>query len=289
MTTRTIVTSQPDVACYVCGRRLLRGEQPEMFLVDGHPRPVCELCAPRAAHQGWPRGSEGDRVTLPPLRTRRGRNLFERLRHMGRPMYEQPDSAVTAAKRSYDDHGDSYDFLGGTGPLVSDPVAAAPADRPGLAPSSAPRSTQAHPAGAHPAEAHPAEAHPAEAHPTEAHPPGAGGVAEPALPIGRVDEAVERAIEVFNAGEYPRRVAGVARSLGVPGVSVHAVEDGGNAVVIVVGWELCWYRYVVDFDQEPVEARCIAQGTELKELPREDRLANAGVNDAGAVSPSARG
>jgi hypothetical protein len=117
----------------------------------------------------------------------------------------------------------------------------------------------------------------------------AGSVAEPALPIGRADEAVERAVEVFNAGEYPRRVAGVARSLGVPGVSVHAVEDGGNAVVIVVGWELCWYRYVVDFDQEPVEARCIAQGTELKELPREDRLANAGVNDAGAVLASARG
>jgi hypothetical protein len=279
MTTRTIVTSQPDVACYVCERRLLRGEQPEMFLVDGHPRPVCELCAPRAAHEGWPRGSEGDRVTLPPPRTRRGRNLFERLRHMGRPMYEQPDSAVTAASPSYDDHGDSYDFLGGTGPLVSDPVAAVPADRPGLAPSYASRSTQAHPA----------EAHPAAAEPAEAHPPVAGSVAEPALPIGRVDEAVERAIEVFNAGEYPRRVAGVARSLGVPGVSVHAVEDGGNAVVIVVAWELCWYRYVVDFDQEPVEARCIAQGTELKELPREDRLANAGVNDAGAVLPRARG
>jgi hypothetical protein len=84
-------------------------------------------------------------------------------------------------------------------------------------------------------------------------------------------------------------VAGVARSLGVPGVSVHAVEDGGNAVMIVVAWELCWYRYVVDFDQEPVEARCVAQGTELMELPHEDRLANADVSRAGALSLSARG
>jgi hypothetical protein len=57
----------------------------------------------------------------------------------------------------------------------------------------------------------------------------------------------------------------------------------------VVAWELCWYRYVVDFGQEQVEARCIAQGTELMELPREDRLANAEVNDAGAVSLSAQG
>jgi hypothetical protein len=269
MTTRTIVTSQPDVACYVCGRRLLRGEQPETFLVDGHPRPVCELCVPRAAHEGWLRGSEGDRVTLPPVRTRRGHNLFGRLRHIGRLMYEQPDSTVTAASRSHDDHNDSYDFLGGTGPLVSGPVAAVPAEGSGLAPTSAPGSARAHPA--------------------EAHPPMAGSVAGQALPIEPGDEAVERAIEVFNAGEYPRRVAGVARSLGVPGVSVRAVEDGGSAVVIVVAWELCWYRYVVDFDHEPVEARCIAQGTELMELPGEDRLANAGVNDAGALSPSARG
>jgi hypothetical protein len=270
MTTRTIVTSQPDVACYVCERRLLRGEQPEIFLVDGHPRTVCELCAPRAAHEGWLRESEGDRVSLPPVRTRRGRNLFGRLRHMGRPMHEPPDSTDTdtAASRRYGDH-DPYDFLGGSGPLASEPVRAPSTEESGRGASPAPGSAQAHPA---------------EAHPTET-----GRVAEQTLPIGPIDEAVERAIEVFNAGEYPRRMAGVARSLGVPGVSVRAVEDGGNAVVIVVAWELCWYRYVVDFGQEPVEARCIAQGTELIELPQEDRLANAGVNDAGALSLSAPG
>jgi hypothetical protein len=275
VTTRTIVTYQPDVACYVCERRLLRGEQPEIFLVDGHPRTVCELCAPRAAHEGWLRESDGDRVSLPPVRTRRGRNLFGRLRHIGRPMHEQPDSAATAtattttASRPYDDHRESYDILGGSGPLVSEPAGAVPAEERGLTPSSAPGSAQVHP--------------------EEAHLTAAGSIAERPPPIGPVDEAVERAIEVFNAGEYPRRVAGVGRSLGVPGVSVHAVEDGGNVVLIVVAWELCWYRYVVDFDQEPVEARCIAQGTELMQLPPEDRLANADVNDAGALSLSVRG
>jgi len=277
VTRRIIVTSPPDVACYVCERRLLRGEQPEIFLVDGHPRTVCELCAPRAAHEGWPRESDGDRVSLPPVRARRGRNLFGRLRHIGRPMHEQPDSADTAkatsASRSYGGH-DSYDFLGGSGPLASEPVRAVPAEGLGLGPSPASGSAQVHPA---------------EAHPAEAHPTGAGGAAGQALPIRPVDEAVERALEVFNAGEYPRRVAGVARSLGVPGVSVRAVEDGANAVLIVVAWELCWYRYVVDFHQEPVEARCIAQGTELMELPQEDRLANADVNDAGALSLSTQG
>jgi len=264
MTTRTIVTSQPDVACYVCERRLLRGEQPETFLVDGHPRPVCELCAPRAAHEGWPRGSEGDRVALPPERARRGRNLFERLRHMGRAMHEQPRSTATAARRSYDDRGDSYDFLGGTDPPVSDAVAPVAANAPGFAPSSAPRSTQADPA--------------------EAYPPTAGSVAEPALRNGTVDEAVERAIEVFNAGEYPRRVAGVARSLGVPDVSVHAVEYGGNAVVIVVAWELCWYRYRVDPDEPEPEASMIAQGRTLAELQRSERLGNAHADRLGELS-----
>src|ERR1700722_6482733 len=80
MTPRAIVTSQPDVTCDVCERRLLRGEQPDLFLADGQPRMVCELCAPRAAHQGWKRGSEESELVSAPLPTRRGRRLFERLR-----------------------------------------------------------------------------------------------------------------------------------------------------------------------------------------------------------------
>ena len=34
MTTRSITTSQPDVACDVCERRLLRGEQAERVLLE---------------------------------------------------------------------------------------------------------------------------------------------------------------------------------------------------------------------------------------------------------------
>jgi len=81
MTTRAIVTSQPDVACYVCGRRLLRGEHPEVFLADGEPRTVCDLCAPRAAHEGWPREHEGPPLSGQPPRGRRGRGILARLRH----------------------------------------------------------------------------------------------------------------------------------------------------------------------------------------------------------------
>ena len=63
MATRTIVTSQPDVACDVCARRLLRGEQPDVFLGAGRRRIVCELCAPRAAHEGWMRETDGQSLT----------------------------------------------------------------------------------------------------------------------------------------------------------------------------------------------------------------------------------
>src|SRR5277367_2261012 len=85
MATRTIVTSQPDIECDVCERRLLRGEQPDVFIGAGRRRIVCELCAPRAAHEGWMRETDSRSLTLPPMRPRRGRSLFERLRQVARP------------------------------------------------------------------------------------------------------------------------------------------------------------------------------------------------------------
>jgi hypothetical protein len=81
-----IVTSQPDVACDVCGRRLLRGEQPDVFLASGRRRMVCELCAPRASAEGWLRETEQARtLSLPPARPRQGRNPLARWRRPRRP------------------------------------------------------------------------------------------------------------------------------------------------------------------------------------------------------------
>src|SRR5437667_1097192 len=98
MSTRAIVTSQPDVACYVCGRRLLRGEQPERFLADGAPQAVCELCAPRAAHHGWPRGGGEEQAVSPPVvRSRRSGGLLGRLRDAARPAGRGPALAARLA------------------------------------------------------------------------------------------------------------------------------------------------------------------------------------------------
>lgn len=239
MSTRTIVTSQPDVACDVCERRLLRGEQSEVFLAAGRPRTVCELCAPRAAHEGWLRESQEHALSQPPLRPRRGRNLFGRLLQATRPEVRSP---VTAGGAEPDgQEPEPYDFLDRQTDVP------APLDR---------------------------------ARAEDGSPALAG--AEPSAQWAE-DRRLERAIEAFNAGEGPRRVASLTRSLGAPEVSVRADEDLG-VVAIVVAWELCWYRYQVDVDEQTSAVGVVAQGTELEELARSDRTANAVADAAGVLS-----
>ncbi len=239
MSTRTIVTSQPDVACDVCERRLLRGEQPDVFLAGGRRRTVCELCAPRATHEGWLREADRHSVSLPAARTRRGRNLLDRLRQLRDPVRDPtPLTGRSAQERVLEapyEHETqaSYDFLEPS--VVADgrlPVAAE----------------------------------------------------EPGAPLTGGDLKVERALTVFNAGEHPRRVAGVARSLGTPEVSVGPVEESGGRVAIVVAWELCWYRYEVDLGEEAAGALVVAQGTELGELTESERFVNATADELGALS-----
>jgi hypothetical protein len=93
----------------------------------------------------------------------------------------------------------------------------------------------------------------------------------------------ELAVAEFNASEFPRRVAGVARSLGSPEVTVRSAEHLSSVVVIVVAWELCWYRYEVDLSDAPATVRVLEQGTELSELRHDDRHANALAGDDGAL------
>jgi hypothetical protein len=229
MGTRAIVTSHPDVACYVCGRRLLRGEHHEQFLVEGTPQPVCELCTPRAAQQGWQRGSEPLAPAEPLPGSRGGAGLLSRLRgatRTARAVSAGRSAAPAAPER--DRHG--ADLLDAS-------------------------------AGA------PAQARIAD---TNAEP-------EPAA------SPLQAALQVFNASEYPRRNASLARSLGEPDVSVALDEDLGY-VTIVVAWELCWYRYRVDTDELQPGVRMIAQGRTLDELQRSERLANAHADQLGELS-----
>jgi hypothetical protein len=253
MATRTIVTSQPDVECDVCERRLLRGEQPDVFIGAGRRRIVCELCAPRAAHEGWLRESETQSLTLPPMRARRGRSLFERLRQVARPPGASAAPVAADAEQPYD--------------LFAEAPAAQASPQPATAPAEAEPNMQA-----------------------QAVDPEAAPTADPDAPLLPHADALEEpsayvqeAIAVFNASEFPRRVAGVTRSLGAPSVTVRSAEHLASVVSIVVAWELCWYRYEVDLSEPAAEAQVIAQGTELAELDREDRRANAAAAESGTL------
>jgi hypothetical protein len=238
MATRAIVTSQPVLACGMCARRLLRGEQPEVFLAGGEPRTVCELCAPRAAQEGWVRESEArSSLVVRPSRRRRGGSLLGRLRGLREPPGAEP----------------------GPGP---GPTLPAREDRP-----------------AEPDLSDEALDGLLDARET----PDRGGVQadryEPAPAPG-----LARAVKIFNGGEHPRRVSGVARSLGAPAVTVRPVEASPHRFTIVVAWELCWYRYEVDLEDEPGGARLLEKGMELDELPAEDRAPNALADARGELA-----
>ncbi len=51
--TKDIRPSTAHTICDVCGRTLLRGERSEVYIDGGARRSVCELCKPRALHEGW--------------------------------------------------------------------------------------------------------------------------------------------------------------------------------------------------------------------------------------------
>jgi hypothetical protein len=80
VTRKAITTSHAAVSCDVCGRTLLRGEHADVFLHGGQRRMVCELCTPRAAHEGWIREGLDDARVRDSIE-RRPRSLLGRLRN----------------------------------------------------------------------------------------------------------------------------------------------------------------------------------------------------------------
>jgi hypothetical protein len=233
--TRDIRPSTAITICDVCGRTLLRGEHAEVYLDGGVRRSVCDLCKPRALHEGWLRegtvptydGSEAPAA-------RRG-SLLSRLRRRRRDR-ERPSELVTPEE-----------LIADSEPDPEPPPPPRPARRRPREPTREPRHVRAVPMGA--------------------------------------GQKIASAISVFNNSEHRRTVAGVARSLGAPTVSIHPNEEHLSRVDIVASWELCWYRYDVDLsDEEPV-VRVAAQGYELDELSPRERESNASYDQHGALGP----
>jgi hypothetical protein len=271
MATRAIVTSQPDVACDMCGRRLLRGEQPEMFLAGAERRTVCELCAPRAAYEGWMRETEAAAsLSLRPSRRRgRGVSLLGRLRQLREPSPRHPGRG---ARRIANAPDLARDALEAADPRENALESADLLDE-------APGGTVDEAWSRQTVRFDISDGQPPVARDAvlDAARPGSGG------PQGASEEEIERVLDVFNAGEHPRRIGGVARSLGDPAVTVRRSEQGASRYTIVVAWELCWYRYEIDLEEPAAGARLLEKGMELDELPSEDKLPNAAANERGEL------
>jgi hypothetical protein len=97
------------------------------------------------------------------------------------------------------------------------------------------------------------------------------------------EHKVAAAVEAFNSSEHPRTIAGVARSLGSPVVSVHASASHASVVKVVAAWELCWYRYEIDLADQAGGVRVSAQGSELSELDPAEHEGNAGADENGLL------
>jgi hypothetical protein len=271
MATRAIVTHQPEVACDVCGRRLLRGERPDAFLDAGTRRIVCELCIPRAVGSGWTRESEAlAAAAAAGSRGRQGRSLIGRLRQRRQAEQElEPggEELVSGDREPFDVDADR------------DPYEEAYAGAAEGLPADADAAAYGLPLAGEHRDAGDAAGRDEGGRDAGEHGPASGGRA----PAGsqRVEAA---ALVEFNGSEAAARIAGIARALGEPSVTVRMLGDGGERVSIVVAWELCWYRYEVDVAAERPLVSLTGEGMELDELPDEDRLGNARANERGELS-----
>jgi hypothetical protein len=234
VTRKAITTSHAVVSCDVCGRTLLRGENADVFLHGGQRRMVCELCTPRAAHEGWIREGMDD-ARVRDRGDRRSRSLLGRLRTRLAEVPPPEEAGAEAPEPAHD-------------VPAHEPEPSAPAEyvpEPVVLDEPEVRSVHAVPTNA--------------------------------------DLKVARAVELFNASEHPRTVSGVARSLGSPVVALRPSPTEGSVVMIVVAWELSWYRYEVDLGNEAAGVRVTEQGSELSELDEDEQTANAAADETGRL------
>jgi hypothetical protein len=198
---------------------------------------VCQLCAPRAQHEGWIREAAAPEMPARPARQPERRGILRRRRPRSEDAAERPAPAPNAGDRRTA-NGDGSD---------PDPADAAPLRN--LIRRSRPRNPRQ-----------------VKAVPTNAQ-----------LKIGR-------ALELFNASEHPRTVAGLARSLGAPHSGAATSSASAAEVVLTVAWELSWYQFNVDLSDGRDPVRLRGQGQELSELPDDAQDWNCEMAQDGTIT-----
>jgi hypothetical protein len=229
--------SEDHVSCEVCHRTMLKGEEAEPYLTPSRERRlVCQLCAPRAQHEGWIREAAAPEMPARPARQPERRGMLRRRR---RPEGDTAEAAPVSKREPESRraaNGDAGDSDAEAAPLRN------------LIRRSPPRSPRQ-----------------VKAVPTNAQ-----------LKIGR-------ALELFNASEHPRTVAGLARTLGTPHAGAATSTASAAEVVLTVAWELSWYQFNVDLSDSRDPVRLRGQGQELSELPADTQDWNCEMEPDGTI------
>jgi len=111
-------------------------------------------------------------------------------------------------------------------------------------------------------------------------------VSEPILRrLSEPEQAMVEAAELFNASDHRRAVAGIARSLGSPQVSIVSSRSHlSGELVITIAWELSWYQYRVTPDSaQPV--RLAERGQDPAELEGRYAAWNGRLEEDGRITP----
>ena len=102
--------------------------------------------------------------------------------------------------------------------------------------------------------------------------------------LSEPEQSVVEAADLFNASEGRRSVAGIAKSLGEPRVSIVRLSGTSGELVVTVAWEISWYQYRVSPESvQPV--RLAERGHEPAELEHTFVHWNARLDEDGRVVP----
>jgi hypothetical protein len=110
-------------------------------------------------------------------------------------------------------------------------------------------------------------------------------VAEPVLRRLSDDElALVEAADLFNQSTFRRTVAGVARSLGQPRVSIVPLPGVNAETVLTFAWDITWYQYRVSPEAaQPV--RIADRGHDIAEVEETFAQWNASFDESDRLVP----
>jgi predicted RNA-binding Zn-ribbon protein involved in translation (DUF1610 family) len=101
--------------------------------------------------------------------------------------------------------------------------------------------------------------------------------------LSEAELAIVEAADRFNSSQYRRTIGGIARSLGLPTVSIVPLSGVTADVVVTIAWEISWYQYRITADSAPI--RLAERGHDPAELEPSFTAWNAHLEEDGRVVP----